>query len=76
MQEHVEKICERLDVLIALLLDLQDSINQSHKKPTALSIKMMKLRQLGLENIAIAKIFAKTPAEVAKLIYETKRKKK
>lgn len=65
-------IISRLNVIISLLLDPMSQ--DKKKKPQMLIVK--RLRQLGLTNKEIAPIVVKNTGQVAKLFYETKRKKR
>jgi hypothetical protein len=63
---------KKLDVVIGLLLDIQSLFQNQSSSQIPEKYKMARLKQLGLENSEIGKMFGKSGDEVAKQLYKAK----
>lgn len=73
MEKELQKIIEKMNVIIYLLVDLKLSID---KEKVSKKVIYKRFSDLGMSNDDIGKIFNKTGTEVSKQIYETKRKRR
>ncbi len=77
MEKDNKETTKRLNIVIILLFELIDLLKKRlGNKELSETAKMGKLRQFGLNNKEIGILFGKGGKEVAKQIYELKRKKK
>jgi len=73
LKEKKSEIIKKLNLIMGLLFI--SVINREDKKLPEKDL-MLKLKKFGLENTEIGILFDKSGEQVAKQIYETKRKKK
>lgn len=73
--KNLQDITKRLDAIIKFLLD-DITRDTSERKQKTLVDLVKELKQLGFDNSDIAPLVGRSKRQVAKLAYESKRKKK